>query len=1181
MKRLSLLFLTAACLALVCLTYVAGTGAQSSREPKRLFDPVAAADKSVERTPEASGAQARVSVAAVREQEINVNFASIDFAETRELSLPLASGLSYTAVRSESEGFEASKGGGFVWRGKISAPNGWTGDVTLSAKGGALSGLIYSPEGVYEIVPQEGFTHLLVQIDQSRFPPCAGTIPQGPEPDAADAAPPSAKSSVVSRPSASDAPVAPDDGSQIDVLVVYTSNVRTALGGTAQADAFAQSAVSSTNTAYINSQINTRLRLAGTFEANYPENGSLSSALSFVRNDADVAAARDSVKADLVSIIIENDPTNCGLGVIMQNVSTGFASSAFSAVVRQCAVSNLSFAHELGHNEGCEHNPEDGAPKDQASFPYAFGHWVDGSFRTVMSYSNPCTNGNCPRIAYFSNPSVNFNGVPTGIADQRDNHRVINNTASTVAQFRNSNVQPPANDNFTNAQALPAADAGSYLGTNVGATREAGEPPHAGNVGGSSVWFTWQAPSSGRLTLMTAGSNFDTILAVYIGGSVGSLTQVVSNDDVSNTDKTSIVNFKVTAGTVYRIAVDGWNGASGNVTLTWSFTQRPANDDFVDAVVISGTSGSVTGSNVNATKESGEPTSIAGNAGGATVWYAWTAPSNGALTLTTAGSGFNTLLGVYNGNSVNALSNVASNDDAGGGLTTSSVTFNVNAGTTYRIAVDGAGGATGGVTLNWNLGAFCTYSVTAANASFLGAGGSSTFSVTAPATCPWTASAGFNSWINLTSGASGTGNGTASFTVAANPNTTSRLGSVTVNGIAGAPMVFFDVFEEGSVSSTIQLGAASYAVNESERKVQISVTRTGDTTAPASVSYATSDATAGRLNDYTQTLGTLSFAPGETAKTVTVFVTDDVYQENPETFNFTLSGPAGVSLTLGSPSSAVVTITSDDAQTGANPVADASFNADFFVRQHYIDFLNREPDAEGLAFWKNQTTNCGNPDPKVCRVNVSAAFFQSIEFQETGYLVYRFYKSAYGAIPFGLGSVPVIRLDEFLSDTQRIGRGVVVNQGDWQAQLVANKEAYALEFVQRVRFVSVYPASMTPAAFVDALRVNTGAALSQTERDALVTELTNNNTPAGRASVLRKVAEDADLQAAERNRAFVLMQYFGYLRRNPSDPPEPTFDYTGYNYWLGKLNDNGGDFIKAEMVNAFLDAIEYRHRFGP
>ncbi len=102
--------------------------------------------------------------------------------------------------------------------------------------------------------------------------------------------------------------------------------------------------------------------------------------------------------------------------------------------------------------------------------------------------------------------------------------------------------------------------------------------------------------------------------------------------------------------------------------------------------------------------------------------------------------------------------------------------------------------------------------------------------------------------------------------------------------------------------------------------------------------------------------------------------------------------------------------------------------------------------------------------------------------------------------------------------------------------------------------------------------------LSTSERDALVQELTGNNTPAGRASVLRKVAEDADFATAEFNRAFVLMQFFGYLRRNPNDAPDT--NYGGYNFWLTKLNDNGGDSRRAQMMQGFLDSIEYRQRFG-
>ena len=230
-------------------------------------------------------------------------------------------------------------------------------------------------------------------------------------------------------------------------------------------------------------------------------------------------------------------------------------------------------------------------------------------------------------------------------------------------------------------------------------------------------------------------------------------------------------------------------------------------------------------------------------------------------------------------------------------------------------------------------------------------------------------------------------------------------------------------------------------------------------------------------------------------------------------------------------------------------------------------------------------TNCGNPNLEVCKVNVSAAFFQAIEFQRTGYLAYRAYKAAYGdATPPGApGTVPVIRLQEFVPDSQRIGRDVVVGAPGWEAQLLANQQAYFLEFVQQARFLAAFPGSLTPTQFVDALNANAGGVLDATERQNLINELTANNTNAGRASVLRTVAEDADLREREKNGAFVLMQYYGYLRRNPDDvgfDGQPDPNYAGYFHWLGKLNDAGGDFVRAEMVKAFLDSIEYRQRFA-
>jgi hypothetical protein len=252
-------------------------------------------------------------------------------------------------------------------------------------------------------------------------------------------------------------------------------------------------------------------------------------------------------------------------------------------------------------------------------------------------------------------------------------------------------------------------------------------------------------------------------------------------------------------------------------------------------------------------------------------------------------------------------------------------------------------------------------------------------------------------------------------------------------------------------------------------------------------------------------------------------------------------------------------------------------NSTFFVAQHYRDFLSREPDTSGLNFWTNEIESCGAD--AVCRDvkrnNVSAAFFLSIEFQETGYLVYRLYKSAFGNVA---GTPVPVRFQQFFPDTQEIGRGLVVGQGAWQAQLEANKQAFALKFVQRPEFLARYPSTLSPTQFVDALNANAGGVLDATERANLINELTANNTNTGRASVLRKVAEDANLVQQEFNRAFVLMQYFGYLRRNPNDPPDA--DFTGYNFWLGKLNEFNGNHIAAEMIRAFLTSIEYRQRFG-
>ena len=261
----------------------------------------------------------------------------------------------------------------------------------------------------------------------------------------------------------------------------------------------------------------------------------------------------------------------------------------------------------------------------------------------------------------------------------------------------------PANDNFL--MSLPQGGTSwTAAGTNLNGTAEAGEPAHAGNAASKSVWWIWTAPATGTCTLRTDGSSFDTVLAVYTGDAVNRLTQVVSNDNSGVGATQSSVNFPVRQGTTYRIVVDGKLGASGNLSLNCQLVPAgPANDNFAAAASLTGSTFRASGTNQNATSEAGEP-NHAGVSGRRSAWWNWTAPASGVLTLSTAGSGYDTTLAVYTGGAVNVLSHLASNDDEVlGRIQHSRVALTVVAGTVYRIAVDGYGGATGAIQLAGTL----------------------------------------------------------------------------------------------------------------------------------------------------------------------------------------------------------------------------------------------------------------------------------------------------------------------------------------------------------------------------------------------------------------------------------------------------------------------------------------------
>jgi len=393
----------------------------------------------------------------------------------------------------------------------------------------------------------------------------------------------------------------------------------------------------------------------------------------------------------------------------------------------------------------------------------------------------------------------------------------------------------------------------------------------------------------------------------------------------------------------------------------------------------------------------------------------------------------------------------------------------------------------------------------------------------------------------------------------------------------------------------IALSQSSNTPNEFTGFITITVNRGGDLSVPVTVDYATDDT--GSPNDCSQpntglasarcdfglTLGTLRFAANETQKTFQIPITQDSFSEGPEVFTVNLTNATGTGAFLITPFSATVAI-----NDSAAPAPNAIDDTEAFVRQQYRDFLNREADAAGLAFWKNNIDKCNDPAQRpagqtvvhcieVQRILTTAAFFLSIEFRETGGLVRDFYVAALDRP--ATGNMP--DFVEFMRDTQAIQRGVIVGQGNWQQQLDINRLAFMNDFVTRGEFVALYPTTDTPTQYVDKLTQHANLTVAQQERVDAIAEFGGAATATDTGARLRallRVTQSGDFQARELSRAFVQMQYFGYLRRNPNDSPDGNF--SGLNFWVNKLNQFNGDFLQAEMVKAFLSSLEYRQRFG-
>ncbi|MEJ7618100.1 MAG: Calx-beta domain-containing protein, partial [Pyrinomonadaceae bacterium] len=360
-------------------------------------------------------------------------------------------------------------------------------------------------------------------------------------------------------------------------------------------------------------------------------------------------------------------------------------------------------------------------------------------------------------------------------------------------------------------------------------------------------------------------------------------------------------------------------------------------------------------------------------------------------------------------------------------------------------------------------------------------------------------------------------------------------------------------------SSNAQFAAGTISVAEDAGSVTLTVQRSGDNTQAAIVGFTTGDDSpfvncitntqnASSRCDYLTRIDSISFAANVASTTIEIPIIDDLNVEGDEAFRVTLVNPSP-GLGIIAPDRITITITDNDTVAPTTNPIDA---APFFVRQQYLDFLFRTPEADGLNAWIGVLNNCSdvNNNPTCDRITVSASFFGSEEFRVKGFFVFRYYRLTLARIP---------TYNEMVADLA----SVTALTGD---ERIAKQAAFANSWLSRPEVAAAFPDSLSPQAFVERLRLTPGVAL--TNEQQLINDLTGGAKT--RSQVLREVAESAEVQQMFFNEAFVAMQYFGYLRRDP----EPG----GFAAWLNVINTTpNGERI---MIDGFLNSVEYRNRFA-
>jgi len=412
---------------------------------------------------------------------------------------------------------------------------------------------------------------------------------------------------------------------------------------------------------------------------------------SQAQDDDDGEANSSRVEFDATvgtNYLIAVDGINLGNGVAVGNVALNWQFAEEGANTGQLAVSPAAEFFSSG-NLGGPFAPSTMTYTitNTSAAPVEFDVITNGVFFDVDKNTEQLDPGASTTLTLSLNSNATELGPGTAVGSV-----IINGISRTVAVsvLTNSDLQDDFADRVIINDALPAR----LLSSNVDTTKQPGEPNHGGNPGGASVWWSYTTPIAGTLVVETTGSNFDTVLGVYQGESLTQLQLIAGNDDTSGLQ--SLVAFEVLANETYAIAVDGFGGDTGSITLSLDIlTGNVPGDNFSDAQEITGQLSLA--STITATGEVGEPLH-AGISNTKSVWWRWQATGGEQLTIDTFGSSYDTVLAVYTGAGLGNLNLVAANDDTES--LQSQVSFVAAPATTYFIAVDGFAGASGSVQLN-------------------------------------------------------------------------------------------------------------------------------------------------------------------------------------------------------------------------------------------------------------------------------------------------------------------------------------------------------------------------------------------------------------------------------------------------------------------------------------------------